>query len=172
MRDIDFILAKLTAISNRLGSASSGGATSGGIEIVSTLYDVITSGVGYSIGNTVEELKLVNTATAAVSFIYYNKTTNATITPTFSHLQLKDRFSTPSHIELLSSATATLPANTYKFVSLIVLEGSANLTVDGFTINNFPAVYTETWGNGVSILNKSITITTNLTSRVVINLIK
>lgn len=146
--------------------------TSKDIEIISTQYDVITNGTGYVIGDTIEELKLVNTLDFTIVSLYYNKSLNTTITPVFSHLQLKDKYNTPSHVELLSSASVTLAPNLYKNVSLIVLEGSVNITVDGTTINNFPTSYTEVWGNGISIINKSITLTTNITSRVIINLMK
>ena len=146
--------------------------TNGDIEIVSTEYDVITNGTGYSIGDQVEELKLVNTANNTVITIYYNKTLGTTITPTFSSLQLLGKYATPSHIELLSSLSSTLPANTYKSVSMVVMDGSCNITIDGVLISNFPTNYSEVWGNGISTINKAITISTNTTSRVIINLIK
>ena len=142
------------------------------IEIISTLYDVIVSGTGYSIGDTVEELKLINTTTSVISYIYYNKNTNNSINPSFSSLQLQGKYITPNHLELLSSVTSTLPANTYKSISMMVMEGSCNIGIEGVFINNFPTNYSEVWGNGTTLLNKAITISTNTNSRVVINTIK
>lgn len=142
------------------------------IEIVTTEYDVIMNGTGYSIGDQIEELKLVNTADNTITTLYYNKTLGTTISPIFSSLQLLGKYITPSHVELLSSLSSTLPANIYKSISMVVMDGSCNITVDGVLINNFPTNYSEVWGNGISILNKVITISTNATSRVIINLIK
>ena len=146
--------------------------TNRAIEIISTEYDVISNGTGYSIGDQVEELKLVNTADNTITILYYNKTLGTTISPIFSSLQLLGKYVTPSHVELLSSLSSTLPANIYKSISMVVMDGSCNITVDGVLINNFPTNYSEVWGNGISILNKVITISTNATSRVIINLIK
>jgi hypothetical protein len=146
--------------------------TNSDIEIVTTTYDVITSGTGYSIGDTVVENTLINTTTNTTSFIYTNKTVNNnSITPVFSHLQIKGKFTTPSHVELIN-ATSTLAGNTYKFISFIILDGTASLTVDGITISNLPTNYVETWDAGSSIINKTISITSNLNSRVIINLMK
>lgn len=87
-------------------------------------------------------------------------------------LQVTPSAVTPSHLELLSSGSKTLAANIYKSISLIVMTGSINIDIDGVLINNYSTNYTETWGNGISLINKSITITTNISSRVIINLTK
>ena len=145
--------------------------TNHNIEIVSTEYDVITGGNGYSIGDQVEELKLVDTSNNTVTSIFYNKTLGTTIVPVFSHLTLSGKYITPSHVELLTG-TVTLPFNTYRSVSLMVMDGSCNITLDGITINNFPTNYSEVWGNGNALLNRSISITANANSRIVINTIK
>jgi hypothetical protein len=138
-------------------------------ELDSTLYEVVTSGTGYSIGDTIEEIKIIDTKLGTVSAtIYYNKNLATTVTPTFAHLVQFGKYVTPAHLEL-TTGTANLATSTYKMISLMVMDGSCNITIDGVTINNFPTNYTEVWGNGVAILNKAISVTANTNSRIIIN---
>jgi hypothetical protein len=50
------------------------------IEIAAFEYDVLTAGTGYSVGQTLQQLQLINTATSAiVGTIWFNKVTQAAI---------------------------------------------------------------------------------------------
>jgi hypothetical protein len=162
-------------------SSGTGGATADR-ELVVTTYYVKTAFTGASLNDTITCTQVldVTTTPTVVGVIWRNQTTALDLASTPSSTNLTLAGSTeltaqpviPSHVELLSSTSLAITANTYKSISLIVMSGSINIDVDGVLINNFPTNYTETWGNGVGFISKPITITTNTSTRVIINLTK
>lgn len=80
-----------------------------GNDIISAEYEVINAGAGYSLGEIIKRVLIINSiSSTVVSDIYYNLNTSAVITPIFADLTLlkqDDREVVVSHFEAINAGT-------------------------------------------------------------------
>jgi len=87
-------------------------SVSADIELVKSVYRAIAAGVGYSIGDIVTQIKIIQTVFpfAVIGTVYFNNNTSAQITPIFADLEV---YSTPSQdVEFIETKYIVIAAGT------------------------------------------------------------
>jgi len=124
-------------------------------------------------GDSAVRVQLCNTDSTLNAIVRTKIDTTNAILYRIENGNVPTKYDVQEHFELIGTGnTITFSANTYHSISYTIIGGSANVEINGTTINALPSGYTANYESTTLLTNKITITTVSSVSRVIITTIK